>query len=108
MPLQPVFLHVQQKQGGLLENQSFVQLNKNNVIVSAMKKTDDENNYTLRLYEVIGEDTDVTITLPFTIEKLWKTDMIEENGKEIQTNTNSFTVKIGHNSIETFILQLKK
>ena len=88
MPLQPVLAKHQvppEYQG--------IGVNKNNVIVSALKKTDNENNYTLRLYEVTGEDTDVTITLPFTIEKLWSTDMIEENGKEIQTGTNSFTGK---------------
>jgi hypothetical protein len=34
--------------------------------------------------------------------------MIEENGKEIQTENKSFSVKIGHNSIETFKLILKK
>jgi alpha-mannosidase len=81
-------------------------VNKNNVIVSALKKTDNENNYIIRLYEVAGEDTDVTVTLPLSIEKLWKTDMIEENGTEIPSSGNSFTFKIGHNAIETFKIKL--
>jgi alpha-mannosidase len=72
-----------------------------------LKKTDDENNYILRLYEVTGVDTDVTVTLPYAIEKLWKTDMIEENGAEIQSNSNSFTIKLGHHAIETFKILLK-
>ena len=84
-----------------------MQVDKKNVIASTLKKTDDENNYILRLYEVTGDDTEVTVTLPFTVEKLWKTDMIEENGKEIPANGRSFTVKIGHHAIETFKLQLK-
>jgi alpha-mannosidase len=71
-------------------------------LVSTMKKTDEENNYIIRLYELAGEDTDVTVTLPFVIEKLWKTDLIEQNGKEIQHDKNSFTTRIGHNAIETF------
>jgi alpha-mannosidase len=81
-------------------------VNKNNVIVSALKKTDNENSFIIRLYEVSGDDTDVTVTLPFPIEKLWKTDMIEENGKEIQSAGNSFTTRIGHNAIETFKFKL--
>lgn len=108
MPLQTILVKVQNRKDGLPESQSFVKVDKNNVIVSTMKKTDDEDNYIIRLYEVAGEDTDVTVTLPFTIEKLCTTDMIEENGKEIQMNANSFTTKIGHNAIETFKLQLKK
>jgi alpha-mannosidase len=108
MPLQIVLVNAQSKRDGFPENFSFLQENNKNVIVSTMKKTDDENNYTIRLYEVAGEDTEVKITFPFTIEKLWKTDMIEENGKEIMVNKNSFTTNIGHNTIETFKLILKK
>jgi alpha-mannosidase len=106
-PLQSFPVNVQGKKDGLPERQSFLQLDKSNVIVSTMKKTDDENNYTIRLYELAGEDTNVTVTFPFTIEKLWKTDLIEENAKEIQADKYSFTTKIGHNAIETFKLQLK-
>jgi alpha-mannosidase len=102
MPLYPVLVNAQKKDGGLPESKSFLQVNKNNVIVSAMKKTDNENSYIIRLYEVSGEDTDVTVTLPFQIIKLWKTDMIEENGKEVPSGANSFTFRIGHNAIETF------
>jgi alpha-mannosidase len=106
-PLQSFHVNVQGKKDGLPESQSFMQLDKSNVIVSTMKKTDDENNYTIRLYELAGEDTNVTVTFPFTIQKLWEIDLIEENAKEIQADKNSFTTKIGHNAIETFKLQLK-
>ena len=105
-PLQPVVVNTQKKQGGLPESKSFVQVDKNNVIVSTLKKTDNENSYIIRLYEVTGEDTDVSVTFPFTIKRLWKTDMIEENGKEIQADKNSFSTRIGHNAIETFRLEL--
>ena len=107
MPLQSVLVDTQKKNNGIPESQSFVKVDKSNVIVSALKKTDDENNYILRLYEVTGVDTDVTVTLPYAIEKLWKTDMIEENGEEIQSNSNSFTIKLGHHAIETFKILLK-
>jgi hypothetical protein len=38
------------------------------------------------------------VTVSFTIEKLWKTDVIEENNLEIEFENNSFTPRIGHNS----------
>ena len=94
------------REDGLPENMSFLQVDKNNVIVSTMKKTDNENSYIIRLFEAKGEDTDVRITLPFQVKRLWRTDMIEENGKEIQHDNNSFSTRIGHNAIETFKIEL--
>jgi alpha-mannosidase len=107
MPLQSLLVKALLQKDGLPESQSFAQLDKDNVIVSTMKKTDDEDNYIIRLYEVAGEDSEVTVTFPFTLGKVWKTDMIEENGVEIQSGSNSFTVKIGHHAIETFKVQIK-
>ena len=72
-----------------------------------MKKTDNENNYIIRLCEMAGEDSEVTVKLPFSLAKVWKTDMIEENGVEIPSASHSFTVKMGHHAIETFKVQMK-
>jgi alpha-mannosidase len=107
MPLQSLLVKAQLQKDGLPESQSFAQLDKDNVIVSTMKKTKDEDNYIIRLYEVAGEDSEVTVTFPFTLGKVWKTDMIEENGVEIQSGSNSFTAKVGHHAIETFKVQIK-
>ena len=63
MPLQTILVNAQTKKNGLPESQSFVQMDKSNVIVSTMKKTDNENNYIIRLYEVTGVDTEVTVKL---------------------------------------------
>jgi alpha-mannosidase len=106
IPLQAVLVNAGKREGGLPESKSFVQLDKKNVIVSTLKKTDNEKSYIIRLYEAAGEDTDVRITFPFPIKKLWKTDMIEENGKEIPADNYSFSIRIGHNAIETFKLDL--
>ena len=90
------------KVAGLPETYSFLSVNKNNVIVSTVKKADDDNNYIIRLYEMEGKDTEVTITFPFNISKAWKTDMIEENPKEVVIMNNTLVLKIGHNAIETY------
>jgi len=91
---------------GLPESYSFVQTDKNNVIISTLKKADDDNNYIIRMYEMEGKDTEVKITFPFKIGKAWKTDMIEENPEEIGVSGNSLVLKIGHNAIETFKVSL--
>ena len=35
-------------------------------------------------------------------KKAWKTDMIEENPKEIPVVNNSLVLTVGHNAIETY------
>lgn len=91
---------------GLPEAFSFINLDKNNVIVSTFKKADDDNNYIIRLYEMEGKDTQVTITFPFKIKEAWKTDMIEENPQEINFLNDKLVLKIGHNAIETYKISI--
>jgi alpha-mannosidase len=91
---------------GLAETGSFISTDQKNIIISTFKKTDTENSYTLRLYEMEGKDTDVTISFPFKISKAWKTDMIEENPVEIPVSNNSLVLSIGHNAIETYKIRL--
>jgi alpha-mannosidase len=105
MPLQTVLVNARKREGGLPESKSFVQIDKNNIIVSTLKKTDSGKSYIIRLYEAAGEDTEVRVTFPFPVKKLWKTDMIEENGKEILADKYSFNTRIGHNAIETFKIE---
>ncbi len=91
---------------GLAESGSFISTDQKNVIISTFKKADTENSYIIRLYEMEGRDTPVTITFPFPIKKAWKTDMIEENPVEIPVSNNSLVLSIGHNAIETYKIRL--
>lgn len=91
----------------LPEEKSFFSVDAPNISISTIKKSEDDNDYIIRLYEVTGDDTDVTVTVPFSMEKLWKTDMIEENGEEIQSGGDSFSITVGHHAIETFKLRLQ-
>lgn len=105
-PLLAVCGNEVKKTEGLPESYGFLKVDKNNVIVSTLKKADDDNNYVMRLYEMEGRDTQVTITFPFTIKKAWKTDMIEEGPKEIPVANNSLVLTIGHNAIETYKISI--
>ncbi len=90
---------------GLPEEAGFIKVDAGNVLVTTWKKADDDNSYIFRLCEMTGSDTNVTVNLPSVIKKLWHTDIIEENGTEIQTHGKSFSLQIGHNAIETFKVQ---
>ncbi len=105
-PLIAVCGETVKKTEGLPETYGFLAIDQKNVIVSTLKKCDDDNNFIIRLYEMEGRDTEVRVTFPFKVAKAWVTDMIEENPREIQISGNTLVLKIGHNAIETFKVAL--
>jgi alpha-mannosidase len=64
-------------QGTLAAEHSFVQTQSDNVIVTALKKAEDENTLILRYYEWAGKEGDVTIQLPTGAESAAETDLME-------------------------------
>ena len=50
--------------GSLAAVHSFLQAQPDNVIVTALKKAEDENALVVRFYEWAGKDSEVTIQLP--------------------------------------------
>ena len=52
--------------------------NRTNIIVTAMKKAEDENAVVLRFYEWAGKDGDVTLQLPPGAQSAEETDLMEK------------------------------
>ena len=65
-------------QGSLAAEHSFLQATPDNVIVTAMKKAEDENALVVRFYEWAGKDSGVTIQLPPGAESAAETDLMEK------------------------------
>jgi alpha-mannosidase len=65
-------------QGSLAAEHSFLQATPDNVIVTAMKKAEDENALVVRFYEWAGKDSEVTIQLPPGAESAAETDLMEK------------------------------
>ena len=70
----PVGIH----QGTNAPVQSFVQVLSDNIIVTALKKSEDENALTLRFYEWAGKGGDVRIGLPSGAQSASETDLMEK------------------------------
>ena len=85
----------------LPEKDSFLAVDKANVVITALKKAEDDNGTVLRLYETDGKDTEVTLTFGKTIRKAFVTSLIEEGAKEIPAAGRTLRYKLGHNAIET-------
>ena len=87
--------------------QSFLRLEPSNLILTAMKKSEDGNQVVLRFYEAEGNRTDARIQLPRAIRSAWRTSLIEENQGSLTANDDgSLSLKIQPWEIATLKLAL--
>lgn len=93
--------------GELAPALSFASVEGTDVIVSAVKKCEDDESVIVRCYN-IGEK-DVTPHFQFfrDIQHVEHTNLIEEEGRIIKSATTGFQFPLGHQSIETFKIHTK-
>jgi alpha-mannosidase len=83
--------------GGLLPHtHSFVGVNQENVVVTAMKKTEDGNGLLLRFYEWAGKRSEVELTVPSGATGATLTNLMEqtEGSPLAVTGNNKVTVPV--------------
>ncbi len=81
---------------------SFASVDRSNVIVSTIKKCEDDNNIVLRCYDIEGVDSDVKVDFFKPLKESWLTNIIEED--PIRTS-KSDAFRVGKYAIETFKLK---
>lgn len=86
----------------LPERFSFAGVDKENVIISTIKKNDEQDKIILRCYDTEGKNTEVLIDWFKGIRLLEKTNIIEQYPENIPLKDNKSKVAIGKYSIETF------
>jgi alpha-mannosidase len=73
-----------QKHGGALPGQqSFVRVEPDNVVLTAMKKSEEDNSLTVRFYEWEGKEADVRLTLPSGAKSAIETNLMEKSSADI-------------------------
>lgn len=86
---------------------SFAQLEGEDVIVSALKKCEDDNSIIIRYYDISGKEQKTSFSFFEKLNKVQHTNMIEEDGKQTFSTENKFSYPLGKYSIETFKLNVK-
>jgi alpha-mannosidase len=87
----------------LPEEFSFAGIDKDNVIISTIKKCEDDDGIILRCFDLLGQSSDVKIHWFKPITSLAKTTIIEEDPKNIPLRGNEDpVVHVGKYSIETY------
>lgn len=103
-PLQVVAGINTNRNASLPEQKSFFSVSADNVVISTIKKCDDDNSVVARLYDIEGKTSNVNLNTFFDIKSAQHTNIIEEEGNAIPTSGKSLKTKIGHHAIETFKL----
>jgi len=95
------------KGGGEMPKQlSYVEVNREEISLSAMKKCDERDSMVLRLFNPTNEAVDGTVTCHQPIKEAWLTNMNEQRQRRLTADGNSVSVPFAHKQIITLELIL--
>ncbi|MCG8578594.1 MAG: glycosyl hydrolase-related protein, partial [Bacteroidales bacterium] len=100
-PLKVIVNPEKSSKATLSESMQFFSIDKENVIVTAIKRAEDGDAIVLRMYDTEGEAANVNLSSHFGFENLMQTNIIEENPVEVDK------MEIKPYSIETYTVDLK-
>ncbi len=80
---------------------SFVSIEPDNLIMTALKPSEDGEGIVLRFYEASGEDTEGTVSLFITPKKVGITNLLEEEQEELKVDGNSIQMQVNPFEIVT-------
>jgi alpha-mannosidase len=89
----------------LNESESFLSVREEHIVITAMKKAEDENGVVIRYYNNDDEDTDVELSLWKPFNKAYSTNLIEEISHEVSLDHKLLRLRTGKRSIETIKLK---
>jgi alpha-mannosidase len=89
----------------LSEEKSFLTTSGNQVVLTALKKSEDDNSLIMRFIDMSGAEQDMDIEMFTTFSRIYKTNLIEQDKIFVGPGAKEFNLKIGKNSIETFRLE---
>jgi alpha-mannosidase len=91
----------QNHQGALPGEHSFVQVEPDNVVLTAIKKSEDDDSLVLRFYEWAGREADVKLQLPPGAQSASETDLMERSIADLSVQNDAVTVHTKPYEIKT-------
>ena len=100
-PLWPVLTAPASAEPLLPEAKSFCEISSGNVLLTALKKCEDDDQVILRCVDMEGKDSQIRIKTFLPLQAALQTNIIEEAVKPLTINKSGVDVFIGHHAIET-------
>ena len=93
-------------EGDLPQEFSFLELKPSNLILSALKKTEDSNEITLRFFETRGESTMAEVRLFRIVKRATVVNLLEQEEYELKPERNKLNMDVKPFEIVTLKLNL--
>jgi alpha-mannosidase len=87
--------------GELSKVHSFVSAQPDNIVVTAIKKSEDSDDTILRLYETAGRDANAVIHFAETLKDARETDLMENETSNIPTKGKNIETSVSKHEIKT-------
>jgi alpha-mannosidase len=100
-----ISLPLEKHQGSLAAEHSFLQAKPDNIIVTALKKAEDEDSLVLRFYEWAGKDGEVALQLPLGVQSAAETDLMEKPIGPLPVHNDGVTLHTKPYEIKTVKVQ---
>jgi alpha-mannosidase len=100
-PLRPLVVEVPQARAGLPSSYSFAGVNADNLLITTIKKSEDENSIVMRFVDMLGKKAEAKIDWFGTINGVTKTNIIEEEDQPITKAASGIGLTVTPYSIET-------
>jgi alpha-mannosidase len=92
---------IEKHEGSLKDEFSFVTVGAGNVVLTALKKDEDEDALILRFYEWAGKESDVNVKLPDGAQAASETDLMERLVAELSVKSGTVAVHTKPYEIKT-------
>jgi hypothetical protein len=106
-PLLPVIGVRPRTNASLPESKSFFSTSESNVVISTIKKCEDDDSVIVRLFDLEGRDTKPALASFLPVRDAKHTDIIEKAGASLDASGDGVRLPVGHNAIETVKLDLQ-
>ena len=94
--------------GILSEEYSFCSVKPENIVISTIKKCEDDEGVIVRYFDIKGVETEAELSFFKTIKKAEATNIIEEEGKAVASEKDKCKLKSKPFSIDTVKLEIGK
>jgi len=100
-----ISLQTEKHQGQLNDEFSFFSVGADNVVITAVKKAEDDGALVIRFYEWAGKSGDVLVRLPPGAESAAETDLMEKPTRNLPLQTGNIAVSTKPYEIKTVRVQ---
>ena len=91
----------QKHEGALAGEHSFVRVEPDDVLLTAIKKSEDDDSLVLRFYEWAGKEADVTLQFPAGAQSASETDLMEKTTGDLSVHDGAVRVHTKPYEIKT-------